>query len=292
MQLSRGVLSFASAFVLLIGVAQGQVNFDIGFDGPASLSGPAGSVQEAVYFCTLTQLASEPGAQGWSIILQAQNATITEISLIDTDAEALRRKEPCVFGEFEFPGSFVTNQMGGGMACSAVTLSNCTLVTLPVEGTSTLARIVVQAQIPECGGTFGLSYIDAAGCFAGAASTNVVTRSGASNSFANGLLSQTPLSVDLVSTDPCDPATLLAGLIETLGDMEIRPGVKKALTLVLNAAHRLLTDSSPHNDLGAAVILRGFILVVSHSPPQVIAVDDAAALIEGAEEVLGSLQGA
>ncbi len=291
MNLSRGVLSFASVFVLLIGVAKAQVNFDIGFDGPASLSGPTGSVQEAVYFCTLTQVGPEPGSQGWSIILQAENATITEISLVDTDAEALRRKEPCVFGEIEFPGSFVTNQMGNGMACSAVTLSICTAVTLPVEGTSTLARIVVQAQVPACGGSFGLSFIDAAGCFAGAASTNVITRTGQSNTFTNGLLSQSPLTVDLVSTDACDPAALLAGLIETLAGMEIRPGVKHALTHLLNAALRLLTDANPHNDRAAAIILRAFILVVGNLPPAVIAPADAATLIEGAQQVLDALQG-
>lgn len=291
MRLSRGIVSLASAFALIAAVARSQVNFDIGFDGPASLSGPTGSVQEAVYFCTLTQVGPEPGSQGWSIIIQPENATITEISLIDTDAEELRRKEPCVFGELEFPGSFVTNQMGNGMACSAVVLSNCTPVTTPVEGTTTLARIVVQAQVPECGGSFGLSYIDAAGCFAGAASTNVITRTGASNTFANGLLSQSPLTVDLVSTDACDPATLLEGLIETLAGMEIRPGVKQALAHLLNAALRLLTDANPHNERAAAIILRAFILVVGHLPPAVIAPSDAATLIEGAQQVLDALQG-
>src|SRR2546426_9192731 len=178
----RRLWVFVSATVLAVlmeATAGANTPFVLGFSGPASLSGPTGSVQSASYFCTLTQLDGTVGAQGWQIILRAQNAIITGISLEGTDAEELRRKEPCLFGTFEFPGSFVTNQMGNGLACSAVVLSFCSpLVTLLPGSTSTIARIDVQAVIPECGGSLRLDYIDSAGCFAGVASTNVITQNG------------------------------------------------------------------------------------------------------------------
>jgi hypothetical protein len=280
------VVSFGVALTV---ESPAQVNFDLGFDGPTSLSGPTGSVAEAVYFCTLTQLAPEPGARGWSIILEAQNATITEISLIDTDAEALRRKEPCILGGSEFPGSFVTNQMGGGRACSAVILSFCTPLTLPVEGVSTIARIVVQATVPECGGSFGLNYVDASGCFAGVASTNVITRDSRSNTFANGLLSQSPLSVALISTDPCDPAVLIERLIGTLGGMDLEEGVKTALTALLESALNLLSDQTDQNDDQGASMIHAFIQAVSNLSPEVISGTDAATLLEAAGQILEAL---
>lgn len=267
--------------------------FELGFSGPASLSGPTGSVQTASYFCTLTQIDGTSGAQGWQIIMRAQNATITGISLEGTDAEALRRKEPCVFGGFEFPGSFVTNQMGSGLACSAVILSFCgPAITLPAGSTSTIARIDVEAVIPECGGTVTLEYVDSGGCFAGAADTNVVTQNNESHSFANGMLLQEPRQIALVSTDPCDPAALLQALIATVSGLDINPGLKAAFSAILEGALALLQDGNPHNDAGAIANLEAFIQVVSSLPAASISEADAQLLVDAAQQVLDILMGA
>jgi hypothetical protein len=284
---SIGGSLFALVLTLgLVDVARAQPTVDLGFSGPASLSGPAGSVQTASYFCTLTQLSGSTGAPAWQIIFDADNAQITSVTIAGTDADALVDRTPC-FGLPEC--SFVTTQMGSDLGCSAVLLSLQSPITLPATGTSTIARFDISAIIPPCGGSVTLHYVDEAGCFAGVAATNVVTLNGASQSFANGLLAQEPLTVNLVSTTPCDPKVLIQDLITTVSGVDASRGTKTVLTLLLNSALQFLSDANTANDPLAKQLLQSFIALVNVYRGHQLNAADADQLIAAAQEILAVL---
>jgi hypothetical protein len=285
----RAVL-IASLLVAAPGAFLRAQTVEIGFDGPSSLSGPAGSSVAASYFATLTHLPAAPsGAQGWSIILDASNAEFTGISLEGTTADTLVDKGACRNIPIT-PCSFVTNQMGSGMACSAVVLDFDDPVTLPLAGVSTIAKIDIAVEIAACGGSVDLEYVDAAGCFAGAADTNVITIGFESQTFANGQLVQVPKSVAVEDTT-CDPAALVGELIADVAALDAPPGVKLTLTGLLRRALALLSDGLPGNDQQAVPILQTFITAVNGLPAAVIADEDAAALTAKANAVIQALGG-
>jgi hypothetical protein len=284
---SIGGSLFALVLTLgLVDVARAQPTVDLGFSGPASLSGPAGSVQTASYFCTLTQLSGSTGAPAWQIIFDADNAQITSVTIAGTDADALVDRTPC-FGLPEC--SFVTTQMGSDLGCSAVLLSLQSPITLPATGTSTIARFDISAIIPPCGGSVTLHYVDEAGCFAGVAATNVVTLNGASQSFANGLLAQEPLTANLVPTTPCDPKVLIQDLITTVNALDASRGTKNVLALVLNSALGFLSDNSTANDPLAEQLLRAFIALVNQFRGHQLTPADADLLTAAAQAILAVL---
>ena len=272
------------AVLVLAGAARAQ-SFVIGFDGPAVLSGPEGSVVEATYFATLTPLDGK-AAQAWDIIVSATNATLTGISLEGTTADGIINHQPC-FGLPEC--NFVTNQLGNGMVCSAVLPSLNSSPTLPPSGTSTIARITVQVVVPSCGGKASLQYCDCGGCFLGVASTNVVTAANASHTIANGLLAQEPLAIAIESTSGCDPKVLLADLIGDVKALDAPKGVEVALDAVLSAALHVLQDSSPRDDKAAVPILNAFMKLAGALSGKGLSPADADALTVAAQEIIAVL---
>jgi len=268
---------------MICGVATAQATVELGFQGPGTLTGPEGSYVSGSYFATLTQLSGTSGAQGWSIIMDAENAEFTGITIAGTTADGYINREPC----FGLPTcSFETYQMGCGMACSAVVLDYVYPTTLPPSGTSTIVSVDVQAEVPACGGQATLSYVDADGCFAGAANTNVVTIQGQSVSFANGNLSQVPMVVELVSETPCDPATLVEALIAQVQGIEAPAPVKTVLCAILNVALRQIEKG---HDGVAIGLLKGFRVAVAALSGDVIPVEDADALIAAATAIIDIL---
>lgn len=272
----------AGALIVFAGLAPAQ-EVELGFSGPASIEGPAGSVQEASYQATLTQLSGTSGAQGWSIIMNAENAEFTDITVSGTTADELINREPCYPG-YPLPCSFETYQTGCGLACSAVVLDFMSPTTLPASGTSTIVEVTIAAEVPECGGTATLSYVDEAGCFLGVADTNVVTIQAQSVTFDNGKLSQAPLEIEVGA--PCDPATLIAALQEDIEGLAAAAGVKTGLTALLDAALEALENE---NETAAISILEAFTVAVQGMSGTALLVDEAEALVASAEEILALL---
>jgi hypothetical protein len=284
----RAIL-IASAALLWSEPARGQGTVELGFEGPETLSAPAGETVSGSYFSTLQQTSGSTGAQGWSIIMDASNATFTSVTIAGTEANALVDREPC----FGLPRcSFETYQMGSGFACSAVVLSFRNLTTLPTSGSTTIMQVGISTVVPQCGGSVTLEYLDVGGCFAGVANTNVVTIQGQSVTFANGLLSQVPLEVDVVSESPCDPAALLEQLVADVAALNANGGIKAALAAMLSAAIQLLEDADPSNDGGAANLIGAFISAVGAQSGSQISAEEAAALIDSAQAILDILAGA
>ena len=179
--------------------------------------------------------------------------------------------------------------MGNDLGCSAVVLSFRSNRTLPNTGTSTLARVDIAAVVPECGGSVTLHYVDEGGCFRGVASTNVITINGQSVTFTNGQLTQDPLVVDLVSTTPCNPATLVQDLIDDVKGLTAAAGIKTALNAILSAALGILSDGNTHNDASAVPMLNAFITLVTQQSGKGILPADAARLIASANEIIAIL---
>jgi len=266
-----------------------QATVELGFEGPLSLSGSEGSTVSGSYFSTLTQTSGSTGAQAWSIIMDASNATFTSVTIAGTEADALVDREPC----FGLPRcSFETYQMGGGFACSAVVLSFRNLTTLPVSGSTTIMQVGIDTVVPQCGGSVTLEYLDVGGCFAGVANTNVVTIQGQSVTFGNGLLSQVPLEVEVISESPCDPVALLGQLAGDVAALDANQGIETALTAQLSAAVQLLEDDNPNNDAGAAALIESFISAVAALSGNQISSEEADALIDSAQAILDILSGA
>lgn len=123
--------------LVLASPASAQPSLQLGFTGPDRWSSATEST-EAEYFCTVAHQSSNPdqGIEGWSISIRAENALITSIDIEGTRAREL------------FDGGFeqheVTQGAGNEGAISAVILSFFSLTTLPVNTTSTIARIKVR----------------------------------------------------------------------------------------------------------------------------------------------------
>lgn len=152
---------------------EAQSVFTLGFSGPTTLGGPAEA--EEYYLCTLKHEGGGKGVPGWSLSMTAEGASLLAIDLVGTTTEQL------FAGGFE--KSEVTTGAGNEGAVSAIILSFMTDVTLPVDASSSLARIRVRGGP----GPFTLKYIDGRRGV-GQPVTNVVTQ---------GLRSITPNFTDL-----------------------------------------------------------------------------------------------
>ncbi len=134
----KGVALLPWAFlVVFVGTSalKPDTIFKIGFSGPDALgtNGPA----EGTYYSTLVHEGGGAGAQGWSLSLTARGGKITSIDTVGTATAALFTDG---FSHHE-----VTNGVDNEGAISAIILSFTTDVTLPVDTTSTLARLGVRA---------------------------------------------------------------------------------------------------------------------------------------------------
>jgi hypothetical protein len=160
--------------------ASAQNAFTIGWeDNPATLSGNPGSVVSGACTSTISHTGESNGAQGWSISVAADGASITSVTIQGTDGAAL------------FNGGFEKSELadparsqggcaGKSGAVSAVVLSFTLPITLPQNATATIGIFGVEATIPAEGeGSATLTYVD--GCRgAGQAVNNVVTQDGGS----------------------------------------------------------------------------------------------------------------
>jgi hypothetical protein len=180
----------AVLFVLVLaraGVAQ-EETFTLGFDDSGgTIRGNAGDPASGQCVATLSHDCAEgtspAAAQGWSLSLTADGATITSIGIAGTDAEAA------------FSGGFEKSELtpvepeakpsvgeceGKNGAVSAVVLSFTLPITIaPCGSTASIAVIGVEAMIPAGGGTATLSYVN--GCRgSGQAVNNTVTQEGGS----------------------------------------------------------------------------------------------------------------
>jgi len=156
--------------------------FSLEIQGGGTLGGAYGSTVTGTCVCVLNPDGTKQGAQGWSISVGAENASITGISLLGTDVESLfvggfqssqttpsQAVDPdtgaLLFdddGNPVFNGPGVDECFGFEGAVSSVVLSETNGATLPVDSPSTIAILEVSATIPQGGGTATLSYVN--GC--------------------------------------------------------------------------------------------------------------------------------
>ena len=162
----------------LLGAANAQTTYRLGFQGPDSFVGAAGDTKTADYLCTLAQEPTDTvGAQGWSISVTADEATITAISLDDTDTLAL------FSGGFKVSQTTEASKVGSACegklgAVSAIVLSYTEPITLDPTKVSSIAKLSVETTIPAGGGTAVLRYAD--GCQGkGQPVENAITQAGA-----------------------------------------------------------------------------------------------------------------
>jgi hypothetical protein len=134
------------------------------------------------------------GAQGWSLSIVSQGVEIAAITTRGTVAAAITDTPPGL-RDNGFEKSEVTRRSGGACepgrgAVSAVVLSLPRIVTLPPDGTVTVARLTVEGQAPSILGEdllASLLYLD--GCTgSGMGISNVVTWDGSSHPPATGSL--------------------------------------------------------------------------------------------------------
>ncbi len=123
--------------------------YTLGFSGPDSFSGAAGSTVGADYTCDLAHSGDGVGAQGWSLGIVADGGTITSITTDGTKTEE-------VYDSGFNKTRLATGDIAG--AVSAVVLCfGCPNVIPPNEQHPILA-IGVEFDIPAGGGTATLSY--------------------------------------------------------------------------------------------------------------------------------------
>ncbi len=128
--------------------------FWLDLDGPDRLlGGEEGSMVTAMYLCTLAHRGDGPGAQGWTIVITAENVTPLSISTAGTDAERF-------LGEVAFERSLLTSWGEVQAAVSTVVLSLVEQVTLPPRSIHSIARLEVETAIPRGEGTAVLAYSD------------------------------------------------------------------------------------------------------------------------------------
>lgn len=137
-------------------VAAEDAPFVLSLDPCAQLvRAPAGAEVELVRTVLLTPDGEEPlstGAQGWSLSLSADGVEIIGITTAGTLA-APRTADPPGLWDRGFERSTLT--LGGIGACadrhgavSAVVLSIVSAVTLPLEGSSPIARLTLRGRVP------------------------------------------------------------------------------------------------------------------------------------------------
>ena len=160
----------SATLALISAIVSGD--FDLEFAGPSVLHvTPLGGAWNASYDCVLESSGDGPGVEAWSISLTADRARIAEITLEGTDAESLG---PLVYQKAELTADGSDECSGREGAMSAVVLSVPDGVTLPRPGASTIARVRVEGDVPEGGGSAVLRYAD--GCrSSGQPIRNVVT---------------------------------------------------------------------------------------------------------------------
>jgi len=140
------------------GALNAQTTFNLGFTGPTAFAGGGGDAWGGDYNCTLEGAGGGTGAQGWSISISADNASITEITTAGSDVDAL------------FSGGFKKSELttkgtgacaGKNGAVSAVVLSFTEPITLPnPPATSVIAKIKAGGTIPDPSASAFLRYID------------------------------------------------------------------------------------------------------------------------------------
>jgi hypothetical protein len=152
--------------------------FELGFAGEVSKSGSAGAVWSDTYDATLTSTLdaglNQPGAQGWSVSVSADNASITAVDFESSEAAA------------QYSGGFKKSELttkgtgdcaGRNGVVSAIVLSFTEDKRLSA-GTVSIAKLSVEGTIPTGAGTATLRYVN--GCQgAGQPVTNNVTEEGA-----------------------------------------------------------------------------------------------------------------
>src|SRR5688572_167755 len=184
------------------GVAQDV--FTLGFEGAASQAGEAGAVKADTYYATLGQTGTGNGAQGWSLSLSAEGATLTGITTAGTIADKVENG-----GLWE--GGFNKTEVidpakngGSGGAVSGVVLSLTEGTTLPANTTQRIAKMGLDAKIPAGGGVAKLLYLDGLRG-SGQPVNNVVTQDGDSQTPV-----KSPLTINLVEVVSCcdDPVNV------------------------------------------------------------------------------------
>ena len=141
----------ASAF------AQDDTTFTLSFDGPRTLSAPAGTTLRVPYLVTLTHEGDGKGALGWwyGVVADSQPqglARIIAISLQGTDAGRHFGKS----GMFNITS--MTSGDGNEGAISVIVLGGA--ATLTPNRTSTLARVEVEVVIPAARIPVRLRFVD------------------------------------------------------------------------------------------------------------------------------------
>lgn len=132
--------------------SEGTPKFELAIGGvfePVE-EGPAGAPVGDVFRAALltSENPSPEGAQAWTVAIRSQNARIADISVQGTaGAPAATDPEGFVVNGFEHT-ELTTNPLGTG-AVSSVILSFTSPVTLPPNGTSTLARFWWRTRYPS-----------------------------------------------------------------------------------------------------------------------------------------------
>ena len=234
---------------LFTGVASGQSVFTLGFSGETDFAGSAGQTVSGDYFCTLLQENIPPrpapdsgfatveeacadpgcaeicadckgyGAQGWSLSIVADNATITSISSGKSDGstdvgdwyaggfDKTQVCDPNVLILVDPGDGTITkcDQADPDPACvpqgpgvvSAVVLSFSSGETLPDDQLYRVAVLGVEAVIPAGGGTATLRYEDGK-VGAGQPVINNITQEGATKEAVS-----TDMTINLIEVQTC-----------------------------------------------------------------------------------------
>jgi M6 family metalloprotease-like protein len=140
--------------------------FRLGFAGPCGerINGPPGAPFTFLADCTLATEGNpcSAGAQGWSLGVQATGADIAGITTSGTvGADAANGPPGLRTAGFEL--SQLTSGRGNEGAISVVVLSFISPVTLPPDGTVTVARLTLLSRFPARPGAcseVGLEYVD------------------------------------------------------------------------------------------------------------------------------------
>ena len=178
----RGVI-LTGLLVLGAGTAFAQPTFDLAIAGGGDVAGNPGSAHSLELTCTMSQGGdADGGAQGWSISLAAEGCVA--ITGITTDGTAAADVSQGGLRNTGFEKSETTTEAGAGSPCdglegavSAVVLSFVQPITLPSDSVNEIAKVAVEATIPDEGGAGTVSYSD--GCKgAGQPVENTVTWNG------------------------------------------------------------------------------------------------------------------
>lgn len=141
------------------GAIQAQKVFNLGFSGPGSFSGNAGDSVGGQYLAELNSSGDGPGAQGWSVSISGQSASIDAIT---TAGASMLTFFSGGFNKTQVTTAGVGACAGRNGAVSAIVLSLTEGNTLPEAGTESIAVLDVSMVIPAGGGSAELQFIN--GC--------------------------------------------------------------------------------------------------------------------------------